>query len=77
MPVVGVGLDAFAVFTSAGVDFDLVTLGHKNGHAHFKTGGNLGWLQDLARSVALTAGSVQVISRTTLVGSSTEMALPS
>jgi hypothetical protein len=70
-------LDALAVFAGTGVDFDLVALGHENGHTDFKAGGDLGGLQTLPEVSPLTAGSVQVISRTTLVGSSTEMALPS
>ena len=63
-------LHTFTIFARAGIDFNAVALIHKNWHANLETCSNLGWLEHFARSI-------QVISRSTLVGSSTEIALPS
>src|SRR3990167_3676892 len=48
--------DALAVLAGAGVDLDLVTLSHKNWHADFEAGGDLGRLEYLAGRVALDGG---------------------
>jgi len=71
------GSDAAAVFAGTRVDLDLVALRHKIGTPTSKPVEILAGLSTLPEVSPLTAGSVQVISRSTLVGSSTEMALPS
>jgi len=43
-----IGLHAFAVFASAGIDFDLVALCDKNWHADLEAGGQLGGLEHFA-----------------------------
>jgi hypothetical protein len=48
--------DALAVFARAGVDFDLVALGHEQRHRHFHAGRDFGWLHDFAGGVAFDGG---------------------
>ena len=49
-------LDAFAVFTGAGVDFDLVALVNKEGDRDLVAGGDFGGLEHFAGGVALDRG---------------------
>ena len=68
--------DPFAVFVGTGIDFDLVAVLDKSGTAISKPVAVLAGFMTLPEVSPLTAGSV-VTSRTTEVGNSTEMALPS
>ena len=70
------GLAAAQILTGTGVDLDALTLLDKDRNLNNSTGLNGSGLEYVSSSVALTPGSVSVISSSTNSGGSTAKTLP-